>query len=236
MGKHQKRISVPRSWQISKKSNKWITATRPGPHNQEQSIPMAVLLRDMLGIVNNRAEAKRVLSEGKVLVDGMIRKDLRFPIGLMDVISIPENNVSYRVLLDNKGRLVLKQLDGIENTKLCRISDKTYVKGGKIQLNLSDGSNILGSNDYNTKDSLILSLPEREVVKHIVYKEGSLAMIVGGGHTGEIGTINAINSVRSSRNNTVSISGESDFDTIEDYVFVVGETKPEINIGGGVVE
>lgn len=69
MGKHQKRISVPNSWQISKKSNKWITATRPGPHNKQQSIPLGVVLRDMLGIVDTRAEAKRVLSEGNVFVD-----------------------------------------------------------------------------------------------------------------------------------------------------------------------
>ncbi|MDK2892415.1 30S ribosomal protein S4e [Methanohalophilus sp.] len=235
MGKHQKRISVPRSWQISKKSNKWITATRPGPHNKNQSVPLAVVLRDMLGIVNNRAEAKRILSKGKVQVDGIVRKDLRFPVGLMDVISIPETNVSYRVLFDNKGRLVLKQLDGIEKIKLCRINNKTYVKGGKVQLNLNDGTNILGSNDYNTKDSVVLSLPDKEIVKHIAYKEGNLAMIVGGGHTGELGTIRAINKVSSSKSNKVSISGKSDFDTIEDYVFVVGETEPEINIGGDVV-
>lgn len=236
MGKHQKRISVPRSWMISKKSNKWITATRPGPHNKKQSLPLAVVLRDMLEVVDNRAEAKRVLSEGKVQVDGVVRKDLKFPVGLMDVISIPENDVSYRVLFDHKGRLVLQQLEGIENTKLCRISGKNYVKGGKIQLNLSDGSNILGSNDYKAKDTVVLSLPGRNIVKHIAYKEGNLAMIVGGSHTGEIGTINAINTIRSSRNNTVSISAETDFDTIEDYVFVIGENEPEIKIGGGVID
>jgi small subunit ribosomal protein S4e len=190
----------------------------------------------MLGIVNNRAEAKKILSEGKVKVDGIVRKDVKFPIGLMDVISIPENNVSYLVMFDNKGRLVLKKSEGIANTKLCRINGKTYIKGGKTQLNFSDGSNILGSNDYNTKDSVILSLPDRKIVKHIAYKEGNLAMIVGGGHTGEIGTIQAISTVRSSRINTVSISGISDFETIEDYVFVVGETKPEINIGGDAIE
>ena len=89
MGKHQKRISVPKSWQISKKSRKWITSTRPGPHSKDQSVPLAVVLRDMLGIVDNRAEAKRVLSEGKVLVDGVVRKDVRFPVGIMDIITIP---------------------------------------------------------------------------------------------------------------------------------------------------
>ncbi|MDW7732384.1 MAG: 30S ribosomal protein S4e [Methanolobus sp.] len=236
MGKHQKRISVPNSWQISKKSNKWITATRPGPHHKEQSIPLAVVLRDMLGVVDNRAEAKRVLSEGKVLVDGVVRKDLRFPIGLLDVVSLPDENVSYRVLLDRKGRLDLHKLEDSDVNKLCRINGKTVIKGGAIQLNLSDGSNVLGSNDYNTKDSIILSLPDKKVLKHIKYEVGNLAMIVGGRHTGEIGTIKEITTVRSSRNNTVSISGDYDFETIEDYVVVIGENEPEIKLGGEAVE
>ncbi|MEL4305121.1 30S ribosomal protein S4e [Methanococcoides sp. LMO-2] len=232
MGKHQKRISVPNSWQISKKSNKWITSTRPGPHNRLQSLPLAVVLRDMLGVVDNRAEAKRVLSEGNVLVDGIARKDLRFPIGLMDVISIPLNNTEYLVLLDGKGRLVLNKLEGMGANKLCRIENKTVIKGGNIQLNLNDGTNFNGSNDYNTKDSIILSLPEKDVVKHIKYEVGNLAMIVGGSHSGEIGTIKEINKVKSSKYNTVTISGETEFETIENYVFVVGEKEPEISLGG----
>ena len=232
MGKHQKRISVPNSWQISKKSNKWITSTRPGPHSKDQSIPLTVVLRDMLGLVDNRSEAKMVLSEGKVFVDGVVRKDLKFPVGLFDVISIPLNNVSYVVLLDSKGRLILKELEGTVENKLCRIENKTTIKAGAIQLNLGDGTNIIGSNDYKAKDSVILSVPDKNVVKHIEYKVGNLAMIVGGKHTGEVGTIKEINKVRSSRYNTVTISGDYEFETIEDYVVVVGETEPAIEIGG----
>lgn len=236
MGRHQKRISVPKSWRISKKANKWITCTRPGPHHNEQSIPLAIVLRDMLGLVDNRAEAKRVLSEGNILVDGIVRKDLRFPVGMFDVITIPLNNTSYRVLLDRKGRLILHKLEDVHANKLCRINNKTTVKGGAVQLNLSDGTNLIGSNDYGTKDSIILSIPDKKVVKHLEYKVGNLAMIVGGKHTGEIGTIKEINTVRSSKHNTVSISGEYDFETIEDYVVVIGENRPEIKLGGEIGE
>ena len=213
MGKHQKRISVPKSWRISKKANKWITSTRPGPHHNEQSIPLAIVLRDMLGLVDNRAEAKRVLSEGNILVDGIVRKDLRFPVGMFDVITVPLNNTSYRVLLDRKGRLILQKLEDVHANKLCRINNKTTITGGAIQLNLSDGTNLIGSNDYGTKDSIILSIPDKKV-----------------------GTIKEINTVKSSKNNTVSISGEYDFETIEDYVVVIGEKEPEIKLGGEIGE
>ncbi len=236
MGKHQKRISVPNSWQVSKKSNKWVTSTRPGPHNKQQSIPLSVVLRDMLGIVDTRAEAKRILSEGKILVDGVIRKDIRFPVGLLDVISIPLENVAYRMLLDRKGRLEVHKLEDSNANKLCRINDKTILKGGAVQLNLNDGTNLLGSNEYKPKDSLILSLPDKNIVKHIKYEVGNLAMIIGGRHTGEIGTIKEINTVRSSKHNTVAISGDYDFETIEDFVVIIGEKEPEIRLGGEVVE
>jgi small subunit ribosomal protein S4e len=186
--------------------------------------------------VDNSREGKRILSEGKVLVDGISRKDLRFPVGLFDVVTLPLRNESYRMLQDDKGRLTLHKLSETNVDKLCRIDNKTTLKGGKVQLNLSDGTNILGSNEYGTRDSLILSVPDKKVVKHLQFKIGNLAMVVGGQHSGEIGKIKDIKEVKSSRHNTVTISGEIDFETIEEYVIVIGEDKPEIRLGGDINE
>lgn len=233
---HQKRLSIPKSWKAGKKGYKWVSTTRPGPHSQARSLPLGIIIRDILKLVDNSREGKRVLSEGKVLVDGIPRKDLRFPVGLFDVISLPLSNESYRILQDEKGRLTLYKLNEANVNKLCRINNKTTLKGGKVQLNLNDGTNILGSNEYGTKDSLILSVPDKQVVKHLEFKVGNLAMVVGGLHSGEIGKIKEIREVKSSRHNTVTISGDTDFETIEDYVFVIGEDKPEIRLGGEIIE
>jgi small subunit ribosomal protein S4e len=229
---HQKRLSVPKSWKIGRKGYKWISTTRPGPHSQARSLPLGIIIRDILKIVDNIREGKRILSEGKVLVDGTPRKDLRFPVGLFDVITLPLVDESYRMVQDEKGRLVLHKLNETNVNKLCRIDNKTTLKGGKVQLNLSDGTNILGSNEFMTKDSLILSVPDKQVVKHLQFKVGNLAMVVGGQHSGEIGKIKEIREVKSSRHNTVTISGEKDFETIENYVIVIGEDRPEIRLGG----
>jgi small subunit ribosomal protein S4e len=233
---HQKRLSIPKSWKVGKKGYKWVSTTRSGPHSQARSLPLGIILRDILKLVNNSREGKRILSEGKVLVDGVPRKDLRFPIGLFDVITLPLLNESYRMLQDEKGRLTLHKLNETNVNKLCRINDKTTLKGGKVQLNLSDGTNILGSNEYGTKDSLILSIPDKQVVKHLQFKVGNLAMVVGGQHSGELGKIKEIREVKSSRHNTVTISGDKEFETIEDYVIVIGEDKPEIRLGGEISE
>ncbi len=233
---HQKRLSIPRSWKAGKKGYKWVSTTRPGPHSQARSLPLGIIIRDILKLVDNSREGKKILSEGKVLVDGIPRKDLRFPVGLFDVITLPLINETYRMFQDEKGRLVLHKLNGTNIHKLCRINNKMTLKGGKVQLNLNDGTNILGTNEYGTKDSLILSVPDKQIVKHLQFKVGNLAMVIGGQHSGEIGKITEIREVKSSRHNTVSISGETDFETIEDYVIVIGEDKPEILLGGEVIE
>jgi small subunit ribosomal protein S4e len=233
---HQKRLSIPRSWKAGRKGYKWVSTTRPGPHSQARSLPLGIIIRDVLKLVDNSREGKRILSEGKVLVDGIPRKDIRFPVGLFDVITLPLINETYRMLQDEKGRLSLHKLNEANVNKLCRINNKTTLQGGKVQLNLNDGNNILGSNEYGTKDSLILSVPDKQVVKHLQFKVGNLAMVIGGQHSGEIGKIKEIREVKSSRHNTVAISGETDFETIEDYVIVIGEDKPEIQLGGEMIE
>lgn len=230
---HQKRMSMPTSWKVPKKTNKWITATSPGPHNKQSSLPLGVILRDMLKIVENAKEAKKVMLEKKVFVDGIARKDLKFPVGLFDIVSIPVNDQYYRMLQDSKGRLYLSPIDEERaKSKVCKILNKTTVKGGKTQLNLHDGTNILASEDYKTKDTIVLSLPDKQILQKVEYKVGNLAIIIGGRHSGTVGTLKEIKIIRSSKNNVVMISGtDSDIETIENYVFVIGEDKPVINLG-----
>ncbi|MDV0446718.1 hypothetical protein MsAg5_05700 [Methanosarcinaceae archaeon Ag5] len=229
---HQKRMSMPTSWKVPKKTNKWITATSPGPHNKDSSLPLVVILRDLLKIVDTSKEATRILQEKQVLVDGVVRKNLKFPVGIFDVIAIPANNQYYRMLQDSKGRLYLNEIDESRGQwKVCRINGKTTVKGGKTQLNLHDGTNILASEDYKTKDTVKLSLPDKKILARFEYKVGNTVMITGGQHSGMVGKITEIETIRSSKNNVVKVSGKQDIETIENYVFVIGEDKPEIKIG-----
>ncbi|NPV63545.1 MAG: 30S ribosomal protein S4e [Methanotrichaceae archaeon] len=231
MSRHQKRVTIPVSWPISRKTHAWVAKTSPGPHSADESIPLVSIVRDMLKLADNARESKRILYEGKVLVDGRVQKDHKLPVGIFDVISLPLLNQQYRMLKDDRGRFYLSQLESGQVRKLARIENKTIIKGGRQQLNLSDGSNILADGEYKAGDSLVLSVPDKKVEDRIEFKVGNLAMVVGGKHTGQMGRVKDIIVVKSSQPNRVVISGETDFETIVDYVYMIGREEPVIKLG-----
>jgi len=229
MGRHHRRVAAPAAWPIEKKTHAWVVGANAGSHSMKTGIPLLIVVRDMLKLATNSREAKAIINEGNVLVDGIPRKDYKYMTGLFDIISLPTINEYYRLLLDANNRFKLfKEEPGA--SKLCRINNKTIVKKGAMQLNLHDGSNVLASNEYKTFDTVMLSIPDRKIIKHMPYKSGNLALVIGGEHSGEIGKIKQIRKVRGSGTNMVVLSNDTDFETIEKYVYVIGETSPEIKV------
>ena len=219
------------SWPIARKTHAWVAKASPGPHSAGDSMPLVMVIRDMLKLVDNAREAKRALYEGKVLVDGKIQKDYKLPIGIFDVISVPSNNQQYRMLKDEKGMFYLSLLESGVAKKLARVKNKTTINGKKLQLNLSDGSNKLAEGEYKVGDSLVLSLPDKNIEERIGFEIGNLAMVVGGKHSGQTGKIKEIITVKSSQPNRVIISGDKEFETIEEYVYMIGRDQPVIKLG-----
>lgn len=230
---HQKRISAPKTYKIPKKAGKWVVRTSPGPHNKE-AISLALVVRDLLQYADTLREARKIISAAEILVDGVVRRDYRFPVGLFDVITIPKLEKNYRVIFDEKGRYVLREIADSDK-KLYKIVKKTVVNGGRIQLNLFDGTNVLATNDFKTKDSVLLKIPEKRILDHLKFEEGALIMIIGGTHAGEIGRVKGYKVVKGSGANLVTIETSiGEITTIEDYVFVIGKKgsdRPVIDLG-----
>jgi small subunit ribosomal protein S4e len=230
---HQKRIAAPRSWKIKRKVSYWSVGPVSGPHPKDRSMPLLLLVRDMLKLADNSREAKRILNEGKVVVNGKVRKEHKFPIGIFDILSIPQLKAHYMALLDKKGKLSLIKIDEeAASRKLCRVDGGRMIKAGKRQLNLHDGRNILPGErreEIKTHDSLLISVPENEILQHFAYEAGNKVVVIGGKHSAETGEIEEIRKTASFDPNVVRIKqAERSFETIEDYVFVVGKEKIEI--------
>ena len=230
MSKHLKRLAAPRTIRLHRKEKKWTVKSSPGPYPLDKSIPLNMIARDYLKLCDTYKEAKRIIADGEILIDGIKRKNHKFPCGFMNSISIPKLKQDFRVLFDRKGKLTLVPISANDaKWKLYRIENKTIVKGNKIQLNLHDGGNkIVKKDEYKTGDVLKINFSDKKISDVYPFSKGTISMIIGGRHIGQIGSIQDIEVVPSSKPNLAKIKGEKEFSTIKDYVFPIGKTKPVI--------
>ncbi|HWQ67186.1 MAG TPA: 30S ribosomal protein S4e [Methanospirillum sp.] len=238
MGQHLKRVVAPKSWGIPRKTTKFVMKPSPGPHNTN-ALPVAVWLREHACVARNMKEVKQILRQRDIIVNGRACRHADMGIGIFDIISIPKADKYFRILRDHKGRHASIPID-IEaaQSRLVKIINKTVIRGGKVQLNLRDGSNIIADNTYKSGDSIVLSLKEGEVNKiidHFPFQIGNVVMIIGGKHSGNIARITDRIIVPGSLPNRVLLkvdeSGET-FETIDEYVVMVGRDKPALDTWG----
>ena len=228
MTNHQKRLSVPKSWPVERKEEMFTVKADAGPHG-ESGVPLLILLRDVLGYVDSRKEARYALNQDSVLINGKPVSGEERPVGMFDILAFTEREEYYRVFPDEGGRLTMTPVDEESaGSKLGKITGKQHVPGGSLQLTLHDGQTLLvdEDTDYDVDDSLVVDNEDDEVVAHFVYEEGALATAVAGKHAGQIGTIENIRVALSSSSNDVVLSAYNDdstFETIEEYIVVIDE-------------
>jgi len=229
---HLKRYAMPKYWPLPRKEKVFVARPVPGPHSKDRCIPLQIILRDILHYAASAKEAKQILSKGKILVDKKVRKDSKFPAGLMDVIEIPEMNKNFRIVVNKRGLALEKIEDSETGKKLCRIQDKTIVKGGITQLNLHDGRNVLqptkkeSKEDFMVGDSVLISLTEQKILKHYKLAKGTPAFIVGGKNIGASGIIKDVRIKKSMlEKSTVMLkTKEKEIETLRKCV-MVGELQ-----------
>lgn len=220
---HLSRLTAPVSWGVKRKGIKFITRPSAGAHNLRESIPLSLVVTDLLKFARIRKETKKILNEGKIFVNGKVRKDLGYAIGLMDVISVPSLNKNYRVFYDMKGKFRLLTLeDNEKDFRLVQIKNKTIIAGNKIQLNYSDGTNIVldKAGDYKTGDTLFVLLKDGSIKEHVPLKKGARVYIIGGNKRGVVGTFEDVK-----ENNIVVKTSEGSFETAKKYAFAIGKIK-----------
>jgi small subunit ribosomal protein S4e len=238
-----KRKPAPRFWPIPRKQFTWVVKPSSGPHSLKNCLPLSLVIRDILGLAKTRKEAKKIVTQGKVFVDGKIRKKDDFPVGLMDVISFPVMNKFYRIVSSHKGIFVNPIDDEEAKFKLFRVENKTILKNKNIQISFHDGSTILFKSDdpqnlpevnYETFDVLKLNLPEKEFVEKLQTKKGNFAIITGGKNIGKNGRIVEIEKTVGKKRRIALVMIEDNlknrYQTIMDFIFVIGKTKSQISL------
>ncbi len=240
--RHLRRSCAPYFWPILRKEHVWTVKPAPGPHPKDKCFPLLIIVRDILGYAKTAREARRILAEGHIKVDGVVRRDYKFPVGLMDVVEVVDTGEYYRVVPHPTKYLTLHPISPEEaKFKLCRINNKTTVKGGHIQLNLHDGRNILirvkdplnpVEDVYATLDVVKISLPDQQILDHYRCDLGYWAIVTDGANVGKVGRIVTIVQIFKRRQAVVTLETPSgkEIRTILDYVFIIGKDKPEISL------
>jgi small subunit ribosomal protein S4e len=223
---HTKRMAAPKAMPIhDKKSKVWIVSTGPGTHPAIKSIPLLVLLREVLGIVQNRREAKAILNGRKVLVDGVARTDEKFPVGLMDVVAMPEAHLYYKMTVKRGKLFAEKATKEDSHAKLLKVTGKRMLKGKKISISLHDGRNLLADNNVKIGDSILMDTAVGGKMKKLLkFGKGAKCIITDGKHSGDHVVVEEVFSNSEGRPAEALVSTkEGSYRTLAQYLFVVGE-------------
>lgn len=227
-----KRHMLPRVVKVPRKEYFWGTSARPGKHSSESAVPLLHVLRDYIHIGDKEREITRILNNGMILVDGRIVKERRTSVGFMDLISIVPRNEHYRIIYDTKGRLVAKkEIDKFASVKYLKVEGKNTLRGGKSQIIFHDGQNVVSTQALTPGDVIVAKIPDKNIEEVLKMQPGSKAFITGGSHIGETATIKKIEVKKSSAANMVEM--EEGFETISDYVFVIGTQRSSYEFGEG---
>jgi small subunit ribosomal protein S4e len=230
--KKLKRQMAPLFWGINRKNKRFAITVKPGSHSKNRSIPTALLLRDVLKVVTTLREAKSVIYNGKVNVDGIIRKSLHHSIGLMDVIELQGISDIYRLVPTHGHILQPIKIDSSEKSKkIVKVTSKTTTKGKKIQLGFHDGRTIIADNNVNVGDSCLIQIPEQKILDVIKLEKDSLVIVTRGANTGQIGHLNNINEATFTLPKRINLTvDKKKFEMPSDLVIVIGKEKPVIQV------
>ncbi len=225
--KKMKALNAPKTAKISRKEYTWTVNTNKGPHKKDDSIALLLVLRNIIKLGENAKEVKKILNDNQVKVNEKVVKDYSLAIGLFDVISIPAQKLNFRVLLDRKRRIILKEIKEESKEKIVKVTNKFASKKGII-LGTNDGR-VIKNDKAKVGDSLKITLPNGKVEKILDLKKGAIVYITKGAHCASIGKITEIIQGSISREKLVRIEIDGkEYETIEKNTMVIGDSKAEL--------
>lgn len=182
---HLTRNNFSNFWPIPRKGTKYLALAN---HNQNESIPLVIALRDILKLVRNKKELKKALNEKQILVNNRIVKETNYPLCLFDVLSVGKTN--FRANLSEHRKMIFEEIkDKDSDTKIYKVLNKKKLNKNKIQLNLTQGKNIISDEKIEVGDSVLLNLKDNKIVKKISLEKGRTVFTIKGKHFGKSGKI-----------------------------------------------
>jgi small subunit ribosomal protein S4e len=129
---HLKRKTVEKFWSIPRKGTKYVAVPN---HNQREAIPLVVVIRDMLKLVRNTKELKKLLQEKQIQINHRLVHETNYPISLFDILSLPAAKKHYKAMLSSNKKLIMEEVNDKEaNVKIFKVLNKKVLDAKIIQL------------------------------------------------------------------------------------------------------
>jgi len=213
---HQKRLSAPTHYPISRKENTYISTVK-GSRSKDNAIPANVFLRDVTGYAETDKEAKKIVKQGDILRNGERLRDVKQGIGVLDVVQLPKAEESFRVLRDGKN---LDFLSTEDTRTVAKITGKK-VEGDDKVYHLHNGENHRSTDNFQTGSTLVFE--EDGSVTEAELEEGAEVLVMSGQHAGETAELQEINRRGMNANTgTISENGEEFETKLQNLVAVNG--------------
>jgi len=213
---HQKRLSAPTHYPISRKENTYISTVK-GSRSKDNAIPANVFLRDVTGYAETDKEALKIVKQGDILRNGERLRDVKQGIGVLDVVQLPKAEESFRVLRDGKN---LDFLSTEDTRTVAKITGKK-VEGDDKVYHLHNGENHRSTDNFQTGSTLVFE--EDGSVTEAELEEGAEVLVMSGQHAGETAELQEINRRGMNANTgTISENGEEFETKLQNLVAVNG--------------
>jgi len=219
--KHLKRLAAPNYMGLKRKESKYILKPTAGRHTLDSSVALATFLREMIGVAGTAAEAKNVIVNGKIEINGRVRKSQKYPIGFGDIIKLIPNDESYLITVGKYGVFEAKKLSKGEHKRTLKVIGKYTEKGKKQMIRLNNGNIVNYDKEVMVNDSVVVE--NRKISKVLKFEEGAHCMVLKGIHSPLSGKITEIKKGTSLRDATVKVENkEGGFETLVENIIVVG--------------
>ncbi len=229
MKRHLKRLAAPATWNVKRKSTKFIARALPSGHPMNMCVPLGVFMTEIGSYAKTTKEVKTIIHEKNILVNGRRKHDHRSAVGFLDVVEMGDAQETLRVIIDRKGKIAYVKVPVKEaNSKVCKIIGKTALRGNKLQLNLNDGQNFLiaAKDKYNVGDSVVVDIKNNKITEHLPMEKNATVFLVEGKQIGHIGKVADLDQ----ENITITLESGAEYKTRKGCALVVGKDHPAVTV------
>jgi small subunit ribosomal protein S4e len=162
----------------------------------------------------------------------VVRKSLHHAIGLMDVVELEDVSDIYRLVpTEDKLLKPIKINESEKSKKLVRVTTKTTISKGRLQIGFHDGRSTISDTKVNVGDSCLIQVPDQKIIEVIKLEAGCQGLVTRGNNAGQIGKIETVEEGTFILPKRVILAlGDRKIEIPADFIMPIGKEEPIIQL------